>query len=173
MLEPTLTEAYGNVGALGIAFLVLMTLILAFGAKAAPALLKLTKAVNSLRSDYNAITQALNTVAGSVEEVAKSNVNVAHMVELLETTLKSQKEVLEKHDRDAAHKFGDAITIVRSNHEDILKAVEKNGENSQQQHKEITDQLIRNDDRGQRIETEVGKVKGHVDQLKILVTTKG
>jgi F0F1-type ATP synthase membrane subunit b/b' len=162
-----------TLGALGVSFLVLMSIVIYAMKKIVPAFNQMNKSNLEIASILTNNTQALETVALSVKEVAKSNENVAHMVQLLTNTLESQADRIERHDKDAAQRFTDAISQLRMSHEDISKAVEKNGENNDRQHKEISEQLFRHDDRGQRIETEIGRVKGHVEQVKLIISRGG
>ena len=180
MPEASVMEAYASLGALGVSFLVLIGIIIAYIKNINPSFKNMTTALHDLQqmnATHSSVlennTTALETVARSVQEVAKSNENVASMVNLLTTTLDAQARSIERHDLDSSLKFNEAITHLKDNHQDLLRAVEKNGECNDKQHKEISDQLIRHDDRSQRIETEVGRVKGHVNEVKIIATTKG
>lgn len=171
-MEATTIEQYMNIGALGVSFLTLMGIVYAWVKSIGPTLkqmhgsledLKHESNINNLMLDNN--TTALTTVANSVEEVAKSNENVAAMVGLLTATLDTQVKLIEKHDLDTDKKLHMALEQLRMTHQEIVRAVEKNGMDNDKQHGDITQALTRHDDRGQRIETELGKTKGKVELL--------
>lgn len=162
MPNASIIEAYVTVGALGVAFLVLIGIVVAWVKNIGPTLTGVKEALVDLKHETSSTmenntdsmdnnTRAIEAVAHSVEEVARSNENVANMVKLLNVTLESQAKLIADHDKTAAERFTNAISQLKENH------------------REITEQFLRHDDQARRVETEVGRVKGHIEQVKILI----
>ena len=171
-VSSTLLEQYMTLGALGISFLTLIGIVAAWVKNIGPTLQGMKDALEDVKhetKDSNQMlennTRALVTVASSVQEVANSNVNMANMVSILTNTLDTQAKLIEKHDLDSGKNVEAALLQLRNTHADIIKSVEKCSESNNRQHSDISGMLIRHDDRSQRLETEIGRVKGKVELM--------